>query len=478
MTHPVCSRPEAFLGLASDGARPPSANHHSHALPLPVALAGQVQRTLGSHTLPTPALAKRHINTPSVVLETPHASWNTMAHTHVPLSHHPPSQTVNPSGLHMYNSTAMGTTIWLAAHQGRHSRHPYAPATGMSGASEDHQQRGPAGEGAESATGAQRACGPVRATRATFYQHAASPYPSPTHRYAMGHAHPSRSPATAESSVFARCARYRVVHPVTTTGTHQAQVQQQHETSIPADTHHLSTSISSSYAHTICTSSTPRTYMSTVPVVNSVNQHQYGARTSTSASVSAYSELAQALLDHHSVAPSAMQAPISAGGVHTPLYAPHITSGLNASTATSAPGSPAWHAHWQHCLPIAPQPILNHPPAGLVADAAIALDISRVHATDDDDAMAHISRRRLPSHDIAAFLHGTDCANRRPTHEMHLEATTSTSRNERCQKLLTTSMWQKVPQDYDTHIKTTLRQSIRAHIGIKPTDVTDNGLRV
>ncbi|KAM5544252.1 hypothetical protein V8D89_001912 [Ganoderma adspersum] len=460
LTHQMYSRPEALIGLVSEDARSTSTNSHSHALPLPVTLAGQAWHKLGSsgsHTLPAVAVEKRHMNTPFVALKTPHAeSWSTVVDMRDPLPHPPPSQTMNPSSLRMRDSTTMGTVSWTATGQGLHPRHLYVPTT-TSGALRGRQWHGPEGKDPESTTGVQGTCGPVRAMRATFYQHSPSPYPSRSYRTAAGHANLSCSPETAESSADAQCTGYGITPSIAATGAHQAQVWQYGRTAIWTREPHdnvqvLSTRTSLSHAHAVHTDPALNTSMTSAALVDSANQHQFSAPTAATAtnsqqrsqsactSTSGYSELAHALVDHHSVALPPTQAVVGAATIPAPLYVPQAQSGAIASPTTRTPGPLAWHAYWQNDLPVAPRSILRCTPAGLVVDATAV--------SGDMVPILH----RPPSRDTMAFLRGTNVMNRQAPHETHFEASTPASRNDPLQEPPTTSTWQGAPSElYDTY---------------------------
>ena len=210
-THPAYSQPEAPRGLASDGARSTSVNCHSYALPLPITSTGQVRHILGvsgSHVFPTAAVKQRYMNTLSIALETPHGSSNVAADMPDPLPHPPP----------YHQQSAITNSPTRRMHQGRYSRHLFAPTTATFRVLRSRQWCGPARMFSESTTGAERTCGPVRATHGTFYQHAPAPYPSPSHRSAAGHAHSSCSPVNAKSSMVRQFAGFGIMQPAAAIG--------------------------------------------------------------------------------------------------------------------------------------------------------------------------------------------------------------------------------------------------------------------
>ncbi|KAI1788113.1 hypothetical protein LXA43DRAFT_1184031 [Ganoderma leucocontextum] len=300
---PPSSYTAAQLSAAQGSAR---SEDHFHA----VYHGFSVRRSSGGHESPLPALGEDQTNAASVVHYTAHESWNTMAsmpdHVLYPLPS--PPMVMNSPDLRMHDST--GTT-----------------STDQAG----YQRREPAGR--------------------VNYQHAQGPYPSHSDGSIAGHTRLSQSFATAQLSAVAGYARDVVAPPLAAAASHQVQ---QHDVSvIHAHTphnngHHVSTRSSPSYAHAGHVDSTPMAYTISAPLVNLFNQLSLGAPTttnvqqqvqSTRASISAYSELAHALVDHHAMA---TQAGTAQGGIDAPLSSSQVEASTTGSPLTSGPRSLAW----------------------------------------------------------------------------------------------------------------------------------------
>ncbi|PIL25273.1 hypothetical protein GSI_13162 [Ganoderma sinense ZZ0214-1] len=346
---------------------------------------------------PWPALEQAYATAPSVVPKAAHAPCDLMKPVPYFLPYPPPSQPafMDLLGAHARDSKTIRTAVRTSTHQGGHSGHSYVPAATPSSVIQSQQRRGDPKKGASRTTGTP---GLRRSERATFdHQRAPSPYPSHSDRVAGGHALLNRSLATLESSAAAERGCYEVTSPITAAvRTRRAQVQQHDGSALGSharhdNARHLSTRSSSSHAHTIHTSSIPTAGMISTPLVDSVNHHRLNvpatidvpqpsqpARTS----VSAYSELAHALVHQPPVAAPAMQAGIGAGTVHASLYAPQVRSGAIASSTTNAAGTLAYDAQWpQNDLPIASHPAL----ASSQTHAAVMPETSRAHAANTDD---------------------------------------------------------------------------------------------
>ncbi|PIL25305.1 hypothetical protein GSI_13194 [Ganoderma sinense ZZ0214-1] len=418
-----------------------------------------IPRSSWNRQSPTLELEHGHMNPQSVIPETPHKARNTVQHIPDRLDRPTPPQpaTMSHPDLRTRDLMPTTTTTWTSTPQGSHSqpRHLHVPATTPSGMVHDHQRRGPAGKGAAGATGTP---GVHRLERGTFgRQHAPPPYPSHFTRVAAGHTRLNHSLATPESPVAAQSAGCGTTPSIAGAVARQAQVRH-HDGSAILDhaphnnPHHLSMRTSPSHVHSVHANSVPLACTTPVPPVNSITQHQFGAPNTTRTqrsqpmrtSKSAYSELAHALVDPHSIAPLVEQAGIGERVGHGHLYSAQVGSGAIGSSRTSAP-EPL--AHWQIDPPIASHPILDHPLIGPGTNVMVAPSTSRAQATHDDDMARTLGgcfEECEPfSTNIMACLLGTHFANRQRSDETYLEASWAGSQSEVTQQLLTTPTCQE-----------------------------------
>lgn len=388
----------------------------------------------------------------------------------------PPPQTMNRPNLGMRDPSAMGTAIRASIHQERHSGRPPAPVTAASGALRGRQWHGPAIQGPESTTGAQRACGPVRATGATLHQRAMCPYPSHSHQFALSNAHLTHPPTTAESSAVARRVCYGMP-PIAAIGVHQAQVRQQSGApmmyALHDNAHVLFATTSPSHAHAYHAHHPPVTHMTPTALVNSGSQNEFSTPTmsttmnvqqrsrATHTSGSAYSELAHALVDPHSIASPAApftSASIGAVVVHPPLYAAQAKRSGTASRMASVHGSLAWNAYEQNGLHAAPHQVLNYPSTEPVVNVAVAPSTSRARANSNRQCTASTFEGRFEycgpfrQNIIAPPAFGVDVSQGQGTDETYLEAPTFASGNNLHHQLQIASTWQKAHLTCMTHI--------------------------
>ncbi|PIL25284.1 hypothetical protein GSI_13173 [Ganoderma sinense ZZ0214-1] len=405
-----------------------------------------VPRSSWSRPPPTLELEHGDMNPQSVVPETPHVARTTVQH--IPDRHYYPPQpqpaTRSPPDLRTRDSMPKATAVGTPEHL-------YVPAAATSGVVPGHQQLGTAGKDAASATGSP---GVRRPERATFNRHhAPRPYPSHSDRVIAGHAHLNQSLASAENSAIIRSAGYGTL-PLAGALARQAQVGQPDGSAIgdhapPDNARHLSTRSSSSHPHSVHTNSVPLACTITAPLVNSINHHQFGAPTMmstqrsqpTRTSKSAYSELAHALIDDHSITALVEQAGV--GYVHP--YAAQVGSGDIADPTMRTPRFFAWHAHPHSDLPIASQPILTDP-TGSGIDVAAVPGTSRTHATNNEDVTRTFEGRLEECEpfcpDIMAPPLGMDFATRQDLDETHLGEPSAGSQSDLRQQFLTASTWQ------------------------------------
>ncbi|PIL25282.1 hypothetical protein GSI_13171 [Ganoderma sinense ZZ0214-1] len=402
---------------------------------------------------PWPALEQAYATAPSVVPKTAHAPCDLMKPVPYFLPYPPPSQPafMDLLGAHARDSKTIRTAVRTSTHQGGHSGHSYVPAATTSSVIQSQQRRGHPKKGASRTTGTS---GVRRLEHATLdRQRAPRPYSSHPHGVAARHAYLNRSLATPESSAAAGRTDYEVTSPITAVGTRQAQVQQPDGSAIGAhpphdNARHLSTRSSSSHAHTIHTSSVSPAGMTSAPLVDSVNQHRHRSNVPRTmdapkrpqpprTSISAYSELAHALVDQPSVALPTMQAGVCAGTVHASLYAPQVRSGAIASPTMNAPGTLAYNAHWpQNDLLIASHPAL----ASSGIDAAAMPNTSRAHVTNDGMARTFEALFEECEPFMVPLL-GMDFATRQSLDGTYLGEPSAGSQSDLRQQFLTTLPW-------------------------------------